>query len=124
MLNENNNWFYYKKILSWIVYALLALFGTYIVYFIVEYFFVETFESRGEQYISYQSTYTSEPGSDPGLVDKKKWEKQSVDKGWNISTFYTGFVHPLVAVTIASIIIVAIIGGIVVFRHQMKHPYR
>lgn len=124
MIREDNNWFYYKKILSWTIYGITAVIGVFTIYFIVEYFFEKTFESRGVQYVTYQGGYTSEPGSDPGPVDKSKWQKKSVDRSWNVPVFNQGVIHPLVAVTIASIIVIAIIGGIIVFRSQTKNPHR
>ena len=39
MIREDNNWFYYKKILSWIVYIGITIVGIFLLYFIVEYFF-------------------------------------------------------------------------------------
>lgn len=124
MVNENNNWFYYKKVLSWMMYIILTLAGIATLYFSIEYFFDKTFTPKGIQYESYAGGYTSEPGTDPGLVDKDKWKKKSVDRSWNVPLFNQGFVHPLVALTIATIMAIAIIGGIIVFRTQTKHPHR
>lgn len=124
MIKENNNWFYYKKILTFVLYCSIAVLGVIMIYYSVEYFFNQTFTSKGVQYETYRSGYTTEPGTDPVLVDKNKWKKQTVDRSWNVPMFNAGFVHPLVALTIASIIVVAIIGGIVVLRSQTKHPHR
>ncbi len=124
MIKEENNWFYYKKVLSWIMYLSITVLGIILLYFIVEYFFEKTFESRGIQYETYTGGYTSEPGTDPGPVDKSKWQKKSIDRSWSVPIFSQGFVHPLVALTIASIIVIAIIGGIIVFRAQTKNPHR
>ena len=124
MINDNNNWFYYKKILKWIVYGIIAVVGIFSIYFIIEYFFQKTFERREVMYQTYRGTYTSEPGAEAGPIDKSKWQKKSVDKSWSVPIFDQGVVHPLVAVTIATIIVIAIIGGIIVFRSQTKHPHR
>jgi len=124
MIRDNNDWFYYKKIISWFLYAVLTIVGTVAIYYSIDYIFRETFETRRDPYLSHQVIYTSEPGTDPGPVDKSKWKNQSTDKGWNVPVFYKGVIHPLVALTIAAIIVVAIIGGVVVFRSQSKSPHR
>jgi len=124
MIREENNWFYYKKILSWIMYLTITLIGTFFLYSSVEYFFTKTFESRGIQYESYKGSYTSEPGTEAGPIDKEKWKKKSVDRGWNLQMFNTGYIHYIVALTIAFTLIIAIVGGIIVFRNQTKHTHR
>jgi hypothetical protein len=124
MIRERNNWFYYKKILSWIMYVSITIIGTVILYYSVDYFFTKTFESRGVQYETYKGSYTSEPGTDVGPIDKKKWEKKSGDKGWNLQMLNTGYIHYVVALTIAFTLIIAIVGGVIVFRSQTKHPHR
>lgn len=124
MIKVNNNWFYYKKVLQWFFYVSLTIVGIFLLYLAIEYFFEKTFASRGVKYESYQGVYTSEPGTEAGPIDKSKWKRESVDRGWSVPVFIHGYIHPLVAFTISFIIAIAIIGGIIVFRSQTKHTRR
>lgn len=124
MVREENSWFYYKKILSWVMYVSIVIIGTIVLYHSVNYFFTKTFESHGIQYETYTGSYTSEPGIEVSPIDKKKWAKKSVDSGWKLQMLNTGYIHYVVAITIAFTLIIAIVGGLIIFRKQTKHPYR
>lgn len=124
MIREENNWFYYKKVLKWILYVSITIVGVFFLYFSIEYFFKRTFESRGVQFETHKMTYTSEPGFEAGPIDKSKWKNKSVDRGWNLQLLNHGYIHYVVALTIAFTLMIAIIGGIIVFRTQTKHPHR
>lgn len=121
MIENMNNWLFYKKMIKWFLFLIITMAAVTVLYFMVEYFFEKTFSLKSAQYQAYHTQYTSEPGKEAGPIDKNKWKKDnSVDKGWNIPHFVHGFVHPLVTITISLIIAIAIIGGIVVFRTQHK----
>ncbi|OQY36691.1 MAG: hypothetical protein B6226_06150 [Candidatus Cloacimonetes bacterium 4572_65] len=119
---NTKDWFFYKKIIHLSIYTVLGIIGLYFIYNMVDYFFMTTFQETRLQYSDQKVLYTSEAGSDPGAIDKNKWKKPHGDKGWNAPILSDKYVHPLVALSIAMILVIAIIGGIVVFRQTSKLP--
>lgn len=121
MIKNINGWIFYKKMLQWLLYAVITFAAVTVLYFTVEYFFEQTVMLKVSQYHTHQTQYTSDPGQEVTPMDKNKWKKNnSVDRGWDVPYFIQGYVHPLVTITISLIIVIAIIGGIVVFRNQHK----
>ena len=120
-MSRDHKWFFYRKLLTWILYLVGAILGIFLMYQIVGWFFDTTFERTSSKYESYKSQYTATPDSDPTLVDRNKWKKEKEDQSWNSDLLTKGLVHPIVAMTIAFILAIAIVGGIVVFRYSAKH---
>ncbi len=120
-MDRQHKYFFYRKVFSWALYITGGVAALFLIYLIVNSFFEYTFDSSKTNYESFKMQYTSTPGSDPTLVDKNKWKKDKKDTSWNSPIFYKDFVHPLVAFTIAFVLVIAIIGGIVVLRHTQKN---